>query len=104
MPKLTEGEYKSKFSEPMKRLGQDEEPLFDFWPYFDFIPKEDYEGFDCSEGSVSYVWRDSTDSFDHVLINSDDKNVFMVLILDLKKKVFVGHRLLNLNKEYGIST
>ncbi len=104
MHKLSEAEYKSTFSEPMKRLGQDENPLFDFWAYFDLIPIEDFEGFHCSEGNVDYAWRNATDSFDHVLINSEDNNVFMVLVLDLKNKKVVGHRLLNLDKEYGIST
>ncbi|WP_180147470.1 hypothetical protein [Desulfoluna butyratoxydans] len=104
MFKLNEDEYKSTFSEPMKRVGQDEKPLFDFWLYFDSIPIEDFDGFDCAEGCVSYVWRDSTRAFDHVLINSDVKNVFMVLVLDINHKKVVGHRLLNLNKEYAIGT
>ncbi len=104
MPKLSKAEFKSTFSEPLIRLGQDEMAPFDFWPYFEMIPSEDFEGFDCSEGDVHYVWQDSTGSIDHVLINSNDKNVFMVIILDLNKQKVIGHRLLNLNIEYGIST
>lgn len=40
----------------------------------------------------------------HVLVNSEDKNVFMVLVLDLASRSVLGHRLLNLNQEYGLES
>jgi hypothetical protein len=102
MKQLTEPEFKATFSEPMTQAARDAEPPFDFWEYFNAIPAADFEGHDCSAGSVTYVWTDSTGRFQHVLVNSENKNVFMVLVLDLHGRKVHGHRLLSLNQEYGL--
>ena len=41
-------------------------------------------------------------SFEHVLVSSDQRNVFMVIVLDLTRRVVYGHHLLNLNELYGV--
>lgn len=102
MKLFSEAEFRETFSAPMRRVALDVEPPCDFWEYFDAIPTEDFEGYNCSEGSVSHAWNDSTCRFQHVLVNSEDKNVFMVLVVDLHSRSVFGHRLLNLNREYGI--
>lgn len=74
----------------------------DFWPYFDQIPVEEFEGHDCSGASVTYAWNDPSMRFQHVLVNSEDDDVFMVLVIDLGRRAVFGHRILNLNREYGL--
>lgn len=87
----------------MQRASGYEEPPFDFWPYLEKIPPADFEGFDCTEGSVDWVWRTDDGCFEHVLINTrEDADVFMVLVLDRQARTVHGHRLLNLKREYGI--
>ena len=81
---------------------KDEAPPFDFWPYFDAIPNGDFEGFDCSPGEVTYVYRTSDERFEHILVNSTDRNVFMALVLDRAANAVLGHRLLNLPVLYGL--
>lgn len=100
--RLTKRQYQAAFKEPMKRIGPDEAPPFDFWPYFDEIPAADLKGHDFAEGHVGYVYRDSTGRFEHILINCEQKNLYLVLVLDLEKGAVRGHRLLDLNKEYGL--
>lgn len=102
MNKLSKAEYLATMAEPMKHLPATAQPLFAFWDYFDAIPTEDFEGHDCSEGSVTYVWQDPSESFQHVLVDSEDKNVFMVIVLDVANSRVLGHRLLNFNREYEI--
>ncbi|MDD5260338.1 MAG: hypothetical protein PHD76_00675 [Methylacidiphilales bacterium] len=103
MSLLNEIDYRRTFLEPMIRIEGGENPSFDFWPYVEGIPKEDYGGYDCSDGSVNFVWRSSDARYEHVLINTkEDKDVFMVIILDRSKKTVVGHRLLDLKMEYGL--
>jgi hypothetical protein len=41
--------------------------------------------------------------FEHVLINSEDRNVFMVIVLELEASRVLGHHLLDLNRLYGLS-
>lgn len=102
MKLLTEEEYLASMAEPMRRLSSDEAPPIEFWDYFDAIPESHFEGHDCSAGQVTNVWKHPAGLYQHVLVNSDDKNVFMVLILDLSARCVFGHRLLDLRKEYGL--
>ena len=95
--KLSKSEFKSTAATPMRRLGADAEPPIDFWPYFESIPAADFEGHDCGEGSVTYVWEHPQQYFQHVLINTQDPNVFMALVLDLRQKTIMGHHLMDLN-------
>lgn len=88
----------------MRRLEADTDAPFDFWEYFESIPSSDFQRHDCSAGSVSYVWEHPRGLYQHVLVNSDDENVFMVLVLDITNKHVLGHRLLNLKREYGIES
>jgi hypothetical protein len=96
------GRVSSDFGETRERVGADEPPPFDFWPYFEAIPTGDFEGHDCSAGVVEYVWRMAPGSFEHVLVRSEQPNVFMVIVLDRQRQVVYGHRLLDLNREYGL--
>ena len=73
-----------------------------FWDYFDEIQVEDFGKYDCSTGVVTYIYRDSTGRFEHVLVNSDDGDVFMVLVLDLEQRSVFGHYLLDLPDKYGL--
>jgi len=71
--------------------------------YFGAIPLSHFEGHDCLAGRVTYVWKHPTGRFQHVLVDSEDKNVFMVLVLDVPGRIVLGHRLLDLNQEYGLT-
>ena len=102
MPHLSEDQYQATFSPPMRQLPPDAEPPFDFFSYFDAIPADDFARYEC-RGDVTYVWQDASATFQHVLFNSQDRNVFMAVILDLRAKAVVGHRLLDLNQLYGLN-
>ena len=103
MALLNKAAYKKTFGAKMLRLGPDEGPPFDFWTYFEAIPKEDFDGYDCSAGAVEYVWRSDDGKYEHVLINTkEDKDVFMVVVLDLFGQAVFGHLLVDLKAEYGL--
>jgi hypothetical protein len=40
--------------------------------------------------------------YEHVLISSEDRNVFMAIVLDREAGAVRGHRLLDLDREYGL--
>lgn len=87
----------------MARVSLDATPSFDFWCYFEAIPESDFEGHDCSEGRVENAWIDATGRFQQMLFNSSKPNVFMVIVLHIQSGTVHGHRLLDLNREYGLS-
>jgi hypothetical protein len=100
---LSKADYLATFDQNMHRQGPETGPPFDFWPYVEAIPASSYRGFDCSAGDVEYAYKNSAGTFEHVLIRSDHPNVFMVIVLDLQASRVHGHRLLDLNEEYGLS-
>lgn len=104
MKQLSESEFHATFGEPMRRMATDAAPPFEFWDYFESIPESDFDGHDCSSGAVTYVWEHPTGRFQHVLVNSEDKNIFMVLVLDIPNHTVLGHRLLDLKREYGLTS
>ena len=103
MKQLSEAEFLATFAEPMRRVSSDTPAPVDFWLYFDSIPAACFGGHDCSAGSVTYVWEDPTGRYQHVLVDSEDQNIFMVLVLDVPNHDVLGHRLLDLNQEYGLN-
>lgn len=100
---LSQAELGATFTNPMHRVPVDAEPPFDFWDYFDCIPESHFEGHDCKDGAVDYAYNSVCGRYSHVLVNSSTKNVFMVLVLDLQTDRVHGHRILDLNAEYGIA-
>lgn len=102
MPLLTPEQFRATFGDTPQRVGSDDAPPFDFWPYFEAIPASDFEGHDCSLGQVECAWLMPPGRFEHVLVKSEDRNVFMVLVLDRHAGAVYGHRLLDLNHEYGL--
>ena len=100
MPLLTTEQYLATFGDTPQRVG-DEDPPFDFWPYFDAIPPADFEGHDGSAGVVENAWRMAPGPHEHVLVGTEDRNVFMVVVLDREAGIVYGHILLDLIREYG---
>jgi hypothetical protein len=100
MRRISDEEWPELFGSPMQRVSRDEEPPFDFWPYFEKIPQGDFNGHDCSEGRVECVYRHPTGRLEHVLVNSNDHDVFMVIVLDRVANSVVGHHLLDLLSLY----
>jgi hypothetical protein len=41
--------------------------------------------------------------YQHVLIQCEAANVFLVLVLDLHERAVAGHHLLDLNEVYGLA-
>jgi hypothetical protein len=101
MAVLTAAQFQQTFGATRHRVDA-EEPPFDFWPYFDGIPATDFEGHDCSDGVVEVTYRMEPSAYEHVLIRSENRNIFMVIVLDRAAGTVLGHRLLDLNREYGL--
>jgi hypothetical protein len=103
MRRLTDDEFKATAVPGAERVGSDEEPPFDFWDYFDAIPEHDFEGHDFSAGEVSYAWNMPGTAYQHVLVECETPNVFLVLVLDVPGRSVAGHHLLDLNRLYGLT-
>lgn len=94
MPLLTEDEFRVTMDLRPVAVGVDDEPPFDFWDYFDTVPAEDCDGHDFSEGIIDHSWRMPLRQYEHVLVSTDAPDVFLVLILDTRRGLVLGHHLL----------
>ena len=77
------------------------EQILDIWPYVDTIPVADLEGFELAD--VAYVYLSPDRGYEHVLIATEDKNVFFVIVIDVKQVKIHGYHLLDLVELYGLA-
>jgi hypothetical protein len=96
-------EFKSTFAEPMRDVLATATSVIDIWPYVAAIPGNELFGNEIVKGCVEHVYRNGTGTFDHVLVVTRTKNVFVAVIVDLARETIFGHHLLDLNHEYGLT-
>ena len=99
---LSEAEFKSTMS-GMKDVTQLADASVDIWNYvaslvdLGALPKDVY-----NNNIVEYVYRNDSQTFDHVLLPIGTPNTFIVVVVDLAQECIYGHYSLDLNKEYGL--
>ena len=77
--------------------------VIDIWPYVEAVPLADLENHSIYDGFVELVYRSDDGRFDHVLVTTRTPNVYLSVVVDLIHRSIYGHRLLDLNREYGLS-
>src|SRR5262245_33530156 len=102
MAQLTDEQFRVTMAGSMRQVRVDSALSVDFWFYFDTISEWDFVGHRC-DGTVTYVYRSDRGRYEHVLVDTEDENVFMAIVVDLTARNVVGHRLLNLNALYGLT-
>jgi hypothetical protein len=97
-------EFKGTLAPPMRDVLASATNVIDIWPYVASVPLSDLFGNTIVDGMVEHVYRNATDTFDHVMVVTSAKNVFLAIVVDLKGDAVFGHHLLDLNQEYGLVT
>jgi len=105
---LTQNEFKSLLSGSVRNItGKEPEVspngVLDITPYLETVAAADLAGHHLQAGfPVEVVYRTSPQVFDLVHVMTNRKNVYLVVVVDVRADEIVGHHLLNLNKEYGL--
>jgi hypothetical protein len=106
MPLLTKDQFMlASAGKPRDITNTDEAapPLgVDVLAYLDHIPVSEWGGFKRWDNFVEKVYRYPDN--DHILFMTQTKNVYMVVIVRLDVALIRGHMLLDLNKEYGLTS
>lgn len=89
-------------ADPMRDVINEAENVIDIWPYVASVPPDDLSGHHVQHECVEHVYRAPDDRFDHVMVMTLTKNVYLVVIVDLIGDCLLGHHLLNLNDAYGL--
>ena len=101
--RLTQEQYKDTMTLKMVDVTATAQPVIDIWSYVGQLAKDkEILEYINKEQLVERVYRNDQGTFDHVLLPTDNSNVFIVIIVDLRQKEIKGHFRLDLNKEYGL--
>ena len=102
---LTDESFHSTIVDPKSDPPDDAEcKPCEIWQYIKAIPEVDLEGFSIADNDVEMVRRTGNQAYDHVLIPTEAKNVYLVIVVDLLRSGVFGHYLLDLNQKYGLET
>ena len=99
---LSAAEFAACFEEPMLDVTDDEDADLDIdiWPYVDAL---DPKAFDVERfNDVDRVYQDARGRYDQIIIETDRPDIFLVVVVDIEARSIHGHRLLDLNVEYGL--
>ena len=99
---LSKDEFKATMTPKMHNVTETATDVLDIWPYIESVPSADLEGHTINDRLVDGVYRSDDACFDHVLVMTKTKNVYLAVVVDLARNSIYGHRLLNLNREYGL--
>lgn len=99
---LNEQEFLETFSAPMREVTEEAINVIDIWPYVASVQVDDLKGQQIYDKFVECVYRDATGRFDHILVMTKTKNVYLTIVVDLLHGRIHGHHLLNLNEKYGL--
>lgn len=86
----------------MRDVTRETTNVIDIWPYVAAISVSDLHGHHIHDRFVECVYRNATARFDHVLVMTETKNVYLVIVIDLVEDRIYGHHLLDLNEKYGL--
>lgn len=99
---LTEREFQATFTPPMANVTESAPVLVDIWPYAETVLSNEFEGRDTSTWDVEHVYENQGGWHQHILIQTDVPNAFLVLVVDIARRSIMGHHFLNLNAKYGL--
>lgn len=70
--------------------------------YLNSIPDEELQGQTFTRWKLERTYINRGRSYKHFLFPSQDKNIFLALVVEVKSMSVVGHYLLDLNEQYGL--
>ena len=99
---LTPEEFILTMSEEMEDVTETAEPVVDISPYVaELIAENLVLPNTLEEELIEIIYRNEEETFDHVLLPTDDEEIFIALVIDLENERIVGHYRMDLNEEPG---
>lgn len=76
--------------------------MFNIWPFVSELKRANLLPKKIDESQlVAKVYRDSDNNFEHILLNTEKENNYIVIIVDLIKKKTKGYYSLDLKNQYN---
>lgn len=100
---LSRKEFEKTFSNKMIDVTKTAEPILNIWEYAkvlsnqQLIPSIVYD-----KELVEFVYRNNENTFEHILLPTSEKNVFVIIVVNIIEKKIKGHYKIDIEKEYGL--
>ena len=100
---LTESEFQATMNAPMVDVTAAPGEVVNIWPYVRRVAGEvGLPAIVLKKELVEQVYRSGDGVYDHVLLPTEKKNTFVVIVVNRSRASVAGHRILDLNREYGL--
>ena len=100
---LSKEEFLKTMKSGMKNITRDAESVVDIWEYAEsLLNKKLISQYGFNNRLIEAVYGDEKGCYQHVLLFTAQSNCYIVIIINIEKRVIIGHYLLNLNEEYGV--
>jgi hypothetical protein len=97
-------DFKATTEGKMSNVTQQPGDCIDIWPYIRMVQASAELPQRVIDGQlVEYVYRSQFNHYDRVLVPAGRHNVFLVVVVDRVHGSVYGHRILDLNAEYGLA-
>jgi hypothetical protein len=101
--RLSETEFEATFVPPMQDVTDSAQQLVEIWPYAEAAMAQDFPGAHTCNWNTEYVYEDAHRNWQHILINTEMANAYLVVVVEVASKSIIGHHFLNLNRKYGLT-
>jgi len=104
-PKLLEREkYNSTMTEKMTEVTKTDSNIFNIWTYVSRLKSAKILSKKIKDHDLIYkIYRDSSEKFEHILLSTEDKNNFVTIIVNKKRRKTIGYSFLDANEKYVLN-
>ena len=104
-PKLLKRDkYNSTMTEKMVEVKKTDSNVFNIWPYVSRLKSAKILSKKIKDQDLIYkVYRDSSQKFEHILLSTEDKNNFVSIIVNKKRRKTIGYSFLDSNEKYDLN-
>ncbi|MNX46344.1 hypothetical protein D3C86_768830 [compost metagenome] len=101
-PKLLKREkYNSTMTEKMVEVKKTDSNIFNIWPYVSRLKSAKVLSNKIKDHDLIYkIYRDPSQKFEHILLSTENKNNFVSIIVNKKRKKTIGYSFLDSNERY----
>jgi len=101
--KLTDKEFQDTFTPPMRFLEENEESSgISLKKYVQKIIRKEELNTIIGNIEIHYVYHTPDEKYEHILFNYGIKELFMVIVINLKTRKILGYHILDLIAKYGL--
>ena len=88
----------------MHNITDNAESVVDIWDYArELYEQRKISKYGYEKRLIEAVYGDVKGMFHHILLFTDKKDAYVIIVVDVMKKRIIGHFCMDLGKEYGVA-